>query len=327
MRVVRARRFVGATVAVVAAAVVVVVPGMGMAPASASGCVVRVIPSVTTTNSTSSSLAATNYRTASVLWADSQTAKARGRADQKFAVAATATSKITLDACLLGLSIPLTVSATRTVNTARWAAGSEDRLGYGSDRSTEAKAKALAAASAEARKIALSRVVAQARSAAYSAALSSASLQGLLGSTVGYRSAVISQWAALANAARTSRGLAPVRFVNAFTPLATDWATTVHSSYDSRLVNDTIHDPGFFRDLAISGCSSSFDSGEIIAQLWRSGDPRLVAKDALDAWLGSPTHREILLDRHYTLSGIGIAVGGDWVTLVGRFRTGTCSVA
>lgn len=326
MRVIGARRFVGATVAAVAAAVVVVVPGMGMAPASAA-CLVRVIPAVATLNSSSAVVTATEYRTAKLLWSDSRKAKARGRANHKFTVVATVTSKITIDACLLGLALPTSVSATRKFTQARWAAGTEDRLGYGSDRRSEAKTLAAAAAAAEARTIAISKVVAQARAAAYSDALSKASLLGLLSGAEGYRSAVVSHWSSMANTARSSRGLAPVRFVNAFNPLATDWANTVHSTYDSRMRNGTIHDAGFYRDLGLSGCSSSFSSGEIIAQLWRSGDPRRVAQDALEAWLGSSSHRAILLDGRYSMSGIGIAVGSDWVTLVGRFRNGSCSVA
>jgi uncharacterized protein YkwD len=323
MRVVSARRFVGATVASVAAAAVVVLPGAAMTPASAS-CLVSVIPSVTTVNSTSSTIAATDYRTAGVIWQDSDTAKARGRANHKFNVVAKVTTTITIDACLLGLSLPISLSATRTVNQARWAAGTEDRLGYGSDRAYEAKVKARDAASAEARKIAVSRVVSQARAAAYDAALVSATLQGLLDTATGYRATVVSEWAALENRARTSRGMGPVRFVHAFDPLATDWAQTIHSTYDSRTRNGTVHDEGFYRDLALSSCSSRFSSGEIIAQVWRYGDPMRTAKDAFDAWMASPTHRSIMLDSHYTMSGIGIYASGDWVTLVGRFRNGSC---
>lgn len=325
MRVLRARRFVGATVASVAAAVVVVLPGAMTTPASAA-CVVSLIPSVSSVNSSSVSLAATDYRTAAVLSQTSTSAKARGRASQKFNVAATVTTTIRLDACLLGISLPLSLSATRTVNQARWASGVEDRLGYGGDRRYEAKTKARAAASNEARAVAVSRTVEQARAAAYDAALVSATSQGLLSSAEGYRATVMSEWAALANQTRTSRGLAPVRFVQAFSPLATDWAQTIHSTYDSRVRNGTVHDSGFWRDLTLGGCTSSFSSGEIIAQVWRSGDPRRAAKDALDAWMGSSTHRAILLDGRYSMSGIGIYVSGDWVTLVGRFRNGSCSL-
>ncbi|RJS46159.1 CAP domain-containing protein [Nocardioides cavernaquae] len=326
MRVVGARRFVGATVAAVAAAVVVVLPGAVSAPASAA-CLVGLIPSVSTVNSGTAALAATDYRTASILSQSGSTAKARGRANQKFTVAATVTTTIKLDACLLGLSLPISLSATRTVKQARWASGVEDRLGYGGDRRYEAKTKARTAASNEARATALSRVVAQARAAAYDAALVTATLQGLLSSAEGYRAMVMSEWSALANQARASRGLAPVRFVQAFSPLATDWARTIHSTYDSRLRNGTVHDTGFWKDLTLSGCSSGFRSGEIIAQLWRSGDPRRVAKDALDSWLASSSHRAILLDSRYSMSGIGVYVSGDWVTMVGRFRNGSCSLA
>jgi uncharacterized protein YkwD len=326
MRVLRARRFVGATVAALAAAAVVIVPGAAMTPASAA-CLVGIIPSVSTVNSSSASLAATDYRTAGVLWETSEKAKARGRANEKFNVAATVTTTIKLDACLLGLSLPISISATRTVNQARWALGVEDRYGYGGDRRYESKTNARGAASSEARALAVSRVVAQARAAAYDAALVTANVRGLLDSAAGYRAAVMSEWAALANQARAARGLAPVRFVRAFEPLATDWAHTVHWTYDSRVRNGTIHDTGFWRDLTLSGCSSSFRSGEIIAQLWRSGDPRRVARDALDSWMGSPTHRAILLDGRYSMSGIGIYVSGDWVTMVGRFRNGSCSLS
>jgi uncharacterized protein YkwD len=326
MRLISARRIVGATAVSVAAAMMSVLPGATTAPASAA-CLVSVIPSVSSLAGQSAQLAAIDYSNARVVAQSRRKARARGRANLLFNVTATVTTTITLDTCLLGLSLPVSLSETRTVSQSRWASSVQDRLGYGARRRIDARNNARDAASAQAQAIAVAGVVEQARAAAYDAALGTAVARGLLSSADGYRAAVVSDWAALANQTRTARGLGPVRFVQAFNPLATDWAQTIHSSYDSRMINGTIHDAGFWRDLTLGGCTGGFRSGEIIAQVWRSGDPRRAAKDALDAWMASPSHRAILLDGRYTMSGIGIEVSGDWITLVGRFRDGSCALS
>ena len=321
----RARlRAVGALVCALTMSAAAVVAGPTAAPAQAS-CLVGVTTASNTTVSSSSQLVATNYATARLLRVTRKMAKARGRVHRKYAVTATATTTLTITACVAGLQVPVNVSTTRNVASEQWTAGDQVRVAYGRNRRAVARGAALGAANAQAQQNGDARGREQASTASYVNALVQGVVQGLLPSAATYQSAVAQAWSSVANDVRANSGKQPVRFVGAFAPLASEWARTIHGDYGARIANGTAHDGSFYGDLNVGGCTGGYYAGEIIAQVWQYDDPWRTATAARDAWLGSPSHRAVLLDGRYTLGGLGIQTGSNRVTMVGRFRTGACA--
>lgn len=322
----RARLRALATGAVVGLVVAVLpaVTGVGASPASAA-CLVGVKAQTATRDSSTATISATAFRTARVVEQYPNRARAVGRARHRFTVVAVATTTLTVTTCVLGLEVPVSVSAQRRVRSQQWALGRASRWGYGGDRLREAKVKAVRGATSQARTRATRQGRALARSAAHGSALVKAVLGGLLPANATYTDAVEQAWLTLANDVRLNRGLRGVRGRGVFEPLAADWARTVHHTYMDRWSSGTIHDAGFMRDLAVNGCSGYFTGGEVIAQMWRYDDPWKAALLIRNSWLKSPSHRAVLLDRRFTLAGVGGHTAGNWVTLVGRYRNGTCA--
>jgi uncharacterized protein YkwD len=321
----RARlRAVGTLICALTMSAAAVVAGPTAAPAQAA-CLVGVTTSSNTTVSSSSQLVATNYARARLVRVTRKMAKARGRVHRKYVVTATATTTLGVTACVAGLQVPVTVSTSRTVASEQWAWGDQVRVGYGPTRRAVARGAALEAATSQAHQGGDARGREQASTASYVGALVQGVLQGLLPSASTYQSAVARAWTTVANDVRANHGKQPVRFVGAFTPLATDWARTIHGDYVTRLGNGTVHDRSFYGDLNVGGCTGGYTAGEIIAQVWEYDDPWRTAVAARDAWLNSPSHRAVLLDGRYTLGGLGIQSGSNRVTMVGRFRTGACT--
>lgn len=319
------RALVSVTALALTGGLMVVGAGLGASPAEAATCVVSVQPKTITRYTSTSALSRTAYRTATVVRRYSSKAQAVGRARHRFTVDAVATTTLTVTTCVLGLEVPVEVSARRQIRSPQWAAGRRAAWGYGADRITEAKSKAMRRASAQARVRATSQGRRMARSAAHAKALVKAVDLGLLPGNAAYTDAVEQAWLTLANDVRVNRKLPRVRTKKVFEPLAADWARTVHDDYLARYQNGTIHDTGFMKDLAVSGCSSSFIGGEVIAQMYRYDDPWRSAILVRNSWLKSPSHRAVLLDRRFKLAGAGGYTSGSWVTLVGRYRSGSCS--
>lgn len=321
----RARlRTVGALVCALTMSAAVVVAGPTAAPAQAA-CLVGVTTASNTTVSSSSRLVATSFAKARLVRVTRKMAKARGRVHRKYVVTATATTTLGITACVAGLQVPVNVSTSRTVASEQWASGDQVRVGHGRNRRAIARGSALEAANAQAQQGGDARGREQASTASYVDALAQGVAQGLLPAADTYQSAVTHAWSVVANDLRASSGKPPVRFVSGFAPLASDWARTVHGDFGTRLGNGKAHDPGFYGDLNVGGCTGGYTAGEIIAQVPQYDDPWRTATAARDAWLGSPGHRAILLDGRYTLGGLGIQTGANRVTLVGRFRTGACA--
>lgn len=320
----RLRVLAAGTVAGLVVGVLPAVAGLGASPASAA-CVVGVKAQTATRYSGTAAVAATAFRTARVVEQYPNRARAVGRARHRFVVDAVATTTLTVTTCVLGVEVPVSVSAKRRVRSSQWAFGKASRWGWGADRLHEARVRAMRAATAQARARATHQGRALARSAAHGSALVKAVIGGLLPSNAAYTDAVEQAWLTLANDVRINRGLRRVRPRRVFEPLAADWARTVHGSYMDRWSSGTIHDAGFMRDLSVNGCSGSFTGGEVIAQMWRYDDPWRAALLIRNSWLKSPSHRAVLLDRRFTLAGVGGHTSGNWVTLVGRYRNGWCA--
>jgi len=301
------------------------VSGLGAAPAEAATCRVGVQAKTSTRYSTTSPLSRTDYRTARIVERHARRAKAVGKVHQRFAVEAVATTTLTITTCVLGLEVPVSVSGKRRVRSPQWAYGSRAAWGYGGDRITEAKARAKRLATAQARSRATAQGRRMARSAAHGTALLRAVGQGLLPANATYTDAVEQAWLTLANDVRVNRGLRRMRAKQAFEPRASHWARTVHGDYLERYQNGTIHDAGFMGDLAVNGCGTSFTGGEVIAQMWQYDDPWRTAMLVRNSWLKSPSHRAVLLDRRFTLTGVGVHTANKWVTFVGRYRNGSCA--
>lgn len=320
----RLRALATGTVVGLVVGVIPAVTGVGASPAAAA-CVVGVDAKTVNRYSSTATISATASRASRVVEQYPDRARAVGRARHRFAVDAVATTTLTVTTCALGLEVPVRVSAKRRVRSQQWAFGRASRWGYGGDRLHEAKVKGKRAATRQARARATRQGRDLARSAAHGSALVKAVVGGLLPSNAAYTDAVEQAWLTLANDVRINRGLRPARARRVFEPLAADWARTVHSTYMDRWSSGTIHDAGFMRDLSVSGCSGSFTGGEVIAQMWRYDDPWQTAILIRNSWLKSPSHRAVLLDRRFTLAGAGGHTVGSWVTLVGRYRNGSCA--
>jgi uncharacterized protein YkwD len=109
------------------------------------------------------------------------------------------------------------------------------------------------------------------------------------------------------NAARAAAGRAPLRARPSLEEAATAHAADMverryfaHESPGGSNAADRARAAGYIGD------ADRWRIGEIL--IWTRGAP-LTANAAVDAWLASPAHRRILLQRRYEDVGVGIAAG------------------
>lgn len=115
-----------------------------------------------------------------------------------------------------------------------------------------------------------------------------------------------SQLLQIANQARTSRGLPPVQLDDRLTAIARS------RSIDMVARNYFSHqnpDGKYFEDYLAEAGIGFQKAGEILAQ--NNYDEGQTAAVAIDGFLNSPPHRDILLDGEYTRVGVGHAVSAS----------------
>lgn len=116
-------------------------------------------------------------------------------------------------------------------------------------------------------------------------------------------SSLESQLLQIANQARSSRGLAPAQIDDRLTAIARS------RSNDMVARNYFSHqnpDGKYFEDYLAEAGIGFQKAGEILAQ--NNYDEGRTAATAIDGFLNSPSHRDILLDAGYTRVGVGHAV-------------------
>ena len=128
----------------------------------------------------------------------------------------------------------------------------------------------------------------------------------------------------LTNARRTARGLVKLRLDPRLTELARDRAAYMAES--GRFSHTQSNGTDVF-DMIDASNITWYAAGEIIA--WNTAGPLdYSAEYAVDGWMGSPSHRAIVLSDDYNYVGFGLAIAADgtryWagVYLRGPDRTG-----
>ena len=129
---------------------------------------------------------------------------------------------------------------------------------------------------------------------------------------------------ALTNAERTRRGLVKLRLDTRLTELARDRAAYMA---ESGQFSHTQSNGSDVFDMIDANHITWYAAGEIIA--WNTAGPLdYSAEFAVDGWMGSPSHKAIVLSTIYNYVGFGLAIAADgtryWagVYLKGPDRTG-----
>jgi uncharacterized protein YkwD len=129
---------------------------------------------------------------------------------------------------------------------------------------------------------------------------------------------------ALTNAQRTARGLVKLRLDTRLSELARDRAAYMASS--GQFSHTQANGTDVF-DMIDSSHITWYAAGEIIA--WNTAGPLdYSAEFAVHGWMGSPSHKAIVLSSLYNYAGFGLAIAPDgtryWagVYLKGPDRTG-----
>lgn len=133
--------------------------------------------------------------------------------------------------------------------------------------------------------------------------------------TPGYAapSAVVNQMISEVNQVRTQAGLLPLSEAEELSLVATERSSDMvtrnyfgHTTPDGRTVFTMLHERGIIYNIA----------GENLA--WNNAAERSTSSVAIQGFLNSPTHRDILLSPEFSQIGVGVAnqAGRTYFTLV-----------